>query len=131
MRATPRTNITASTHPGLLGKQVLKMQVKHEKRKKSGMSKIIKLFRKIFICHHINKKMPKSYISYASIEIQGHQRPDESNGDDCHPKSCEESSSGSKRKSRNPESATLSSQNTLPGLVPALLQFKQCTAESR
>ena len=86
---------------------------------------------KIFICHHINKKVPKSYISYASIEIQGHKRPDKSTVDDCHPKSCEESSSGSKQKSRNPESATLSSQNTLPGLVPALLQFKQCTAESR
>ena len=132
MRATPRTNITASTHPGLLGKQVRKMQVKHEKRKKSRMSKIIKLFRKIFICHHIDKKVPKSYISYASIEIQGQKRPAESNEDaDCHPKSCEESSSGSKLKSRNPESATLSSQNNLPGLVPALLQFKQCTAESR
>ena len=128
MRATP----TASSHPGLTGKQVVKMQVKHEKRKKSQISKILRFFRKIFICHHIDKKVPKSYISYASIEIQGQKRPEESTGDaDCHPKFCEESSSGSKQKSRNPESATLSSQNTLPGLVPALLQFKQCTAESR
>ena len=136
MRATPRTNITASTststQPALLGKQVVKMQVKHEKRKKSQISKILKLFQKIFICHQKNKKVPKRYISYASIEIQGLKRPEESKRDvDWHPAFCEESSSRSKQKSRNPESATLSSQNALPGLVPALLQFRKRTAESR
>merc|ERR1711942_183707 len=97
-----------------------------------GKSKLLKLVRRMFTCHRKRKKNPKTFISYNSIEIQGLRKVDNTAEDmGCFPASCPESSCGSELQRRNPESATVSSQNTLPGLVPALQQFKLSTAKSR
>jgi len=98
---------------------------------KSRKSKFSKLVGMMFICRQ-KKKKPKKFISYSSIEIQGLRKVgDKAEDIDCVSDSCDESLCKSKLQRRNPESATLSSQNTLPGLLPALLQFKLSTAKSR
>ena len=84
----------------------------------------------MFTCQQKKKRKPKKFISYRSIEIQGKVDHRAKDTDSFH-ESCEESLSGSELQKRNPESATVSSQNTLPGLVPALFQFKLSTAKSR
>ena len=100
---------------------------KHEKKSKSKISKISKistLFRKLFICQQKIKKKPKRYISYATIEIKCPDSVKAKYVDD-------EFLSESESKTKNPESATVSSVSNLASLVPALHQFKLTTAVSR
>ena len=93
-----------------------------ENQEKKSISKVSKLFRKLFICHHMSKKKPKRYISYATIEIKYANTPRHVEA---------ETVTDSEAKTRNPESATVSSQNKLADLVPALQTFKLTTSLSR
>ena len=93
-----------------------------EKQEKKSISKVSILFQKLFICRHRIKKKPKRYISYATIDIKCSNKPK-----DVESKSVTESEA----KTRNPESATVSSQNNLADLVAALNRFKTATAVSR
>ena len=102
---------------------------KDEKRSISQISiisQISALFRKLFTCQQKTKKKPNRFISYAAIEIKC---PDSFKAKLFDDKSFSESESYSKTK--NPESATVSSQNNLSSLIPALHQFKLTTAVSR
>ena len=95
-----------------------------EKQEKKSISKVSKLFRKLFICQHRGKKMPKRYISYATIDIQRQQA--------YNPRHVEaDAVTESETKTRNPESATVSSQNKLAELLPALQKFKLTKSVSR
>ena len=78
-----------------------------EKQEIKSISKVSKFFRK-----------PKRYLSYATIDIEHAYKPRHIEAD-------------SAAKTRNPESATVSSQNNLADLVPALNRFKTATAASR
>ena len=94
-----------------------------EKQEKKSISKVSRLLGKLFICqHNRNKKKPKRYISYATIDIKFAIKPKHDEA---------ESVTGSEAKTRNPESATVSSRNNLAELVPALHKFKLTTAVSR
>ena len=93
-----------------------------EKQEKKSISKVSILFQKLFICRHRTKKKPKRYISYATIDIKFAIKPKHDEA---------ESVTGSEAKTRNPESATVSSRNNLAELVPALHKFKLTTAVSR
>ena len=99
-----------------------------EKKSISKITKIQKLFRKLFTCQQKKKKKPKRYISYASIYIRC---PDSVKYKYVENESPTESLPEPESKIRNPESATVSSQNNLSNLVPALQQFKLTTAVSR
>ena len=102
---------------------------KHEKKSKFKISKISKLFRKLFICQQKkNKKKAKRYISYATIEIKC---PTNVKSKYVKDKSQTEPLPEPESKTKNPESATVSSQNNLSSLVTALRQFKLTTAVSR
>ena len=107
---------------------------KHEKKSIYKITKIPKLFQKLFTCQQKKKEKPKRYISYASIYIRC---PDSvkskyvENGSHTEYLPEPESLPESESKTRNPESATVSSQNNLSNLVPALHQFKLTTAVSR
>ena len=102
---------------------------KHEKKSKSKISKISKLFCKLFICQQEkNQKKPKRYISYATIEIKC---PNYVKSKYVEDESLTERLPEPESKTKNPESATVSSQNNLSSLVPALRQFKLTTAVSR
>ena len=94
----------------------------NEKKEKKSISKVSKLFRKLFICQHMSKKKPKRYISYATIEIKYANKPRHVEA---------ETATDSEAKTRNPESATVSSKNNIADLVPALQKVKLTTAVSR
>ena len=107
----------------------MRIPEKQEKKSKFKISKISKLFRKLFICKQKkSKKKPKRYISYATIEIKC---PDSVKSKYVENESPTESLPEPESKTKNPESATVSSQNNLSSLVPALRQFKLTTAVSR
>ena len=99
-----------------------------EKKSISKITKIQKLFRKLFTCQQENKKKPNRYISYVSIYTRC---PDSVKSKYAGNESPTESLPEPDSKIRNPESATISSQNNLVNLVPALHQFKLTTAVSR
>ena len=93
-----------------------------EKQENKSISKVSKLFRKLFICQHRSKKKTKSYRSYKTIDIRPAYTPRHVEADTV---------TESETKTRNPESATVSSQNKLAELLPALQKFKLSTSVSR
>ena len=103
-----------------------------ENHEKKSISKISRLFRKHFVCQERNRNKPKRFISYKTIDIKCPAKHNSTFVKDESPyEIISKSPSASIARKRNPESATVSSANNLPGLVPALRQFKLSTAVSR
>ena len=103
-----------------------------ERREKKSISKLSRLFRKLFVCQQRKKKKPKRYISYKTIEIKSPQKHKQAFVEEESPfETISACPSASDTRKRNPESATVSSQNNLSFLLPALQQFKLSTAVSR
>ena len=101
----------------------MKIIEKHEKKSKSKISTILKLLGKLFICQQKkNKKKPKRCISYATFEIKC---PTNVKSKYVENESPTEPLPEPESKTRNPESATISSQKNLASLVPALCQKKK------
>ena len=124
--------LAVSAYAGIREKALaipFRMQIFEERKKRSKVSKLI---HKIFICQSKNKKKPKRFISYKTIEIKCPEIPTFTNDEELiDSKSLVESPLSMAIGKRNPESATTSSQHNLDGLVSALHKFKLSTALSR